>query len=278
MKNYWLRISVYVFTICLLSGCIMAPTERYNHQHNLALNDGFVEGFIETEGFHFASWSRLDETSSHLIIYIEGDGLAWLSKQDLSKDPTPIKPMAYLLARTDPRSNIVYLARPCQYTLPLGLGQNCDNKLWSSHRFSASIVRSMNDAVNALKRKTNAETIELIGYSGGGAIAVLIASLREDVSFLRTVAGNLDHVTLNRHHNVSPLRGSLNPLDVIPLISQIHQVHYTGQKDKTVPSFITRRFVSKLHCKKCGSVIEVSKATHSEGWIEKWRDLLKIKP
>ena len=35
--------------------------------------------------------------------------------------------------------------------------------------------------------------IHLIGYSGGGAIAVLTASRREDVLSVRTIAANLDH-------------------------------------------------------------------------------------
>ena len=49
-------------------------------------------------------------------IYIEGDGRAWLNKNRPSLDPTPKNSLALKLAEIDPAPNVIYLARPCQYS------------------------------------------------------------------------------------------------------------------------------------------------------------------
>jgi hypothetical protein len=278
MKKSCLHISFYILVLCGLSSCIKNPVQRYEDLNTSAFKYGFVKHHIVTEQFTLASWAKLDKDNPHLIIYIEGDGLAWLSKRELSKDPSPIHPLAFQLSSVDPRQNVVYLARPCQYTLQLNLGRNCEKKIWSSHRFSQSVINSINEGIDFWKNKTNAKTIELIGFSGGGAIAVLVSSLRADVLFLRTIAGNLDHASLNRHHKVSPLSGSLNAIEVAPEISHIPQVHYVGGKDKIVPSFIAKKFVLNLNCKKCGKVVVVPEATHLEGWVQNWHKLLELRP
>ncbi len=76
----------------------------------------------------------------------------------------------------------------------------------------------MNVAIDKLKQKYNSEKLQLIGYSGGGAVVTLVASQRSDVISLVTIAGNLDHQTWTKHHKVSPLTGSYK-LELINSVS-----------------------------------------------------------
>ncbi|MFH1982330.1 MAG: hypothetical protein ABIL58_10815 [Pseudomonadota bacterium] len=133
----------------------------------------------------------------------------------------------------------------------------------------------MNEAVELLRQKAKASKIHLIGYSGGAAVAVLVAARREDVIGVRTIAGNLDHETLNEYHRVDVLDGSLNPIDYSPEIGHIPMRHFIGTKDRIVPVFIVQSFARRTGDLSCRSVTEVAEATHSEGWREKWDELLR---
>ncbi len=51
-----------------------------------------------------------------MVVYIEGDGRAYVNRRTPSNDPTPGNPMALRLALADPSLRVLYLGRPCQYT------------------------------------------------------------------------------------------------------------------------------------------------------------------
>jgi len=114
----------------------------------------------------------------------------------------------------------------------------------------------MNEAVEHLKIKAKATKIHLVGYSGGGAIAVLIAARRKDVLTLRTIAGDLDPPSLAEYHHTTPLQGSLNPTMAIPKILNLPQQHFSGGKDKTVPHPLLQSVVIALH-KQGGQLAEI---------------------
>lgn len=59
----------------------------------------------------------------------------------------------------------------------------------------------MNDALNHFVKQYPGVKHELIGYSGGGNIAAILAERRADVRSLRTVAGNLDVAYVNATHH-----------------------------------------------------------------------------
>ena len=61
----------------------------------------------------------------------------------------------------------------------------------------------MNEAIDFLIKKYQAGKIELVGYSGGGAVALLLAVRRHDIVSVRTVAGNLNPEAVNQYHKVS---------------------------------------------------------------------------
>lgn len=177
-----------------------------------------------------------------LTVFIEGDGLAWISRSKPSLDPTPINPISLKLAlQFPPRYSVVYLARPCQYLIDKN--PSCTQKYWTSHRFSAEVIQSQSLALDKLKALTGSSELRLIGYSGGGAVASLLAAQRNDVIELITIAGNLDHQAWTTYHGLSPLMGSLNPVDFKKQIAHIPQQHFIGENDQVIPAHVVKRFI-----------------------------------
>ena len=114
--------------------------------------------------------------------------------------------------------------------------------------------------------------MHLVGYSGGGAVAVLVAARRSDVASLRTLAGYLDHKTLNRVKKVTPLYGSLNPMGIAQSIKDVPQIHFSGSKDQIIPSWVASNFSKVADNPNCVETRIVG-ATHKTGWIELWKKI-----
>jgi len=212
--------------------------------------------------------------AQQIHVYIEGDGHSWIRKTRLSSNPTPRQPLALTLALEDPHPHVVYLARPCQYT-PLEQDKNCSPKYWSSHRYSPEVIQSTNDVLNKIKSKTHSAKFVLIGFSGGASIAALVASQRTDIAALITVAGDLNHEALNAYHGTTPLPASLNPTAVTHLLKKLPQQHWSGGKDKIVPSWVSQAFADKINSPLQVKLFVLKDASHHKGWKEKWADIAK---
>jgi len=285
INNLWrprfLNRSSFRFIFALLfffsaSGC--ATIDRFcSRQYpaeKLAALGGLEKFYINTNPFVLTAYGRFRKSADTVRVYIEGDGYAWRSRSVPSDDPTPLRPLVIALASQDLSSNVVYLARPGQY--PASGVPSCSYEYWTSKRLSEEVVNSMNQAIDQIKLKAGTSKVELIGFSGGAAIAVLIAARRQDVVSLRTIAGNLDHVALSRFHKVDTLTGSLNPIDYVSLIRNIPQLHFVAEKDRVVPLFIAQSFAERLGDASHQSIIVVKDTTHDSGWEAKWSELLSM--
>jgi dienelactone hydrolase len=231
---------------------------------------GLAPSTVAAGPFTLTAFTRFDAPGQPVTVYIEGDGQAWVSRTRLSADPTPGNPVALALAAQERGSaNVAYLGRPCQYG---GTARDaaCTPALWSSHRFSPQVVAAMDAAVSEMARRSGASGVHLVGFSGGGAIAALVAARRGDVASLRTVAGNLDHDAVNRLHGVSRLDGSLNPIDHAPALRAIPQIHYSGANDSVVPLSIAAAFVTAVGGP-CATARVIPGASHDSGWPEAWQ-------
>jgi len=100
------------------------------------------------------------------------------------------------------------------------------------------------------------------------------AAIRDDITSIRTIAGNLDHTEVNRHNKASQLKGSPNPIDFAEKVSSIPRNHFTGDKDKVVPSLVAERFIDRMPQDHHAQKIVVKGCTHHKGWKDKWPDLL----
>lgn len=276
-----MKFSTLLFSVSfavLLAGCLTVPSasERLRTADTLAQEAGFHRSRVQTAPFLLTAYSRIQQPDQPLNIYIEGDGYAWVTRYRVSGDPTPRRPVALELAAEDPAANVVYLARPCQYT-SAGADPACEEDYWTDKRFSQEVIRSVDQAVDRFVKEAQSPGVHLIGYSGGGAVAALIAARRQDVKSLRTVAGNLDPDGLNEYHEVSPLdEASLDPMEAAGKLSAIPQYHFTGSEDPVVPSFIAEHFAEKAGNSGCVRVVSVQGADHVKGWTEAWPRLLGL--
>ena len=242
----------------------------------LAAQAGLEHNTIPAGPFRLLTFSRGLATATSLIIYVEGDGHAWRSRRVPSSDPTPREPISLRLAALDESPSVLYLARPCQFLMPEELAQ-CDRKYWTSHRYSPGVISAMNSAIDSVlsseRMNGKAISIGLVGHSGGGTIAALIAASRDDVAWLVTVAGNLDHEAWTKWHGVTPLFESLNPADAIMQLHGIPQVHLLGERDQIVPSSVVDSFRSRLGNRAQVVVETVSDFDHRCCWEKVWPEI-----
>ncbi len=268
------RIMVFLLLL-FISGC---ASQQMGYKGQKSIEQIAIHGF-QVQKIHTSSfilYALLRPSTSHtnqeenLHVYIEGDGLAWLTRTQPSSNPTPTDEVTRQLAYNDKsNSPILYLARPCQYVV----GEDrkfCEQKYWTSHRFAEEVIVSMNEAVEQIKKQTQAKNVSLIGYSGGGAVAALIASRRSDVTFLGSVAGLLDHATWTRVQKITPLRASLNPLDVAHKVSHIPQVHLSGSKDEIIRLYMNEKFCQEINKNQLNPCKEVNGMAHNSAWFREW--------
>lgn len=277
---YFMNIKKNIYTLILLLvtvsilGCASIPLfkDRASVADDIAAKAGFIKEYIRAGDFSLMIYQRFNRHFDNISIYIEGDGMAWENKHRLSDDPTPLNPVALRLAALDPADNLAYIARPGQYSFS-GFPE-CDSKYWSGFRFAPEVINSFSRAIDTLKEKSGAKYVELVGYSGGGAIAVLVAAGRSDVVGVRTVAGNLDPKELSKYHRVSQLDGSKDPIDAAGKVAHIPQRHFVGSRDKIVPPSIAESFVRMEGDKGYARITVVDGVSHNHGWQKRWRELL----
>lgn len=273
----WFLFPIFLLVLVFAASPISAMPEFMERAYSAqkkACQTGLNKEYVKVGIFTLATYQRFTAPSEKLRIYIEGDGRAWETKTRLSDDPTPSDPIALGLATVDSFDNVAYIARPGQFPAPDAAV--CEATYWSARRFAPEVVEAFDKAIDILKKKSGAKNVELVGYSGGAALAVLVAAQRSDVVALRTVAGNLDPKALCAYHKVSQLDGSMDPLDVAQKVARIPQRHFVGAKDKIVPSSIAESFAKKEGDVKGESVTIVPGVTHKDGWGERWKDLLSI--
>jgi len=272
-----LTLSLWLVTL-LLTSCASPPSlqQRQGSAGQLASSHQWQVKLIQSSHFDLLSYQPKQHAKENLLtVYIEGDGLAWLTKNTISTDPTPINPTGLKLALNHPQGNAVYLARPCQYT-DGSEARNCNKHYWTDSRFAEEVIASTNEAINILKAEFSAEQLQLVGYSGGGAVAALIAARRDDVIKLITVAGNLDHQAWTAYYNISPLSNSLNPANYHQQLAHIEQVHFVGANDRVIPPFLAKQFIDKLQSQNKVNVIVVPEFDHHCCWVEQWHNLIPL--
>lgn len=147
---------------------------------------------------------------------------------------------------------------------------------WTGSRFSEEVIAAMGHAIDTLK--PSGAPVHLVGYSGGAAVAVLIAARRGNVASIRSVAGNLDSEGVNRHHGVSAMPHSLNPIEAAERLSHIPQRHFVGGRDAEVPAFIAAGYVRRSGGTRYGDIVPVAAASHEEGWEKAWQGVWAVLP
>jgi hypothetical protein len=160
------------------------------------------------------------------------------------------------------------------------------------------VVRALAAGILASARAVDARSVVLVGYSGGGALAVLVAARLESeghdqparkgspetparspsgmpvLSGVVTLAANLDTDAWAAHHRYSPLVGSLNPAH-LPVLPVVAQWHVSGAADTNVPPQLQASFRARAAA--TGTRFQTLPGfTHTCCWIEAWPSMLEV--
>jgi hypothetical protein len=255
---------------CLLVGCAGGlPAYR-----DFAYQQGWQESLVRTSWFTHRIWSKPGNSEANgdagermLHIYIEGDGKAWVNATTPALDPTSDSPLLFRLMADDPAPSL-YVGRPC-YLLTKDAG--CDARQWTFRRYSDDVVNSL---AGVIRRQAGARDLVLIGHSGGGTLATLLAPRLPNVKAVVTLAGNLDVAAWTSLHGYLPLTGSLDPAQQSPLPASIAQWHFSAEHDEVIPHETMPRFCERqtnarqLHC------ATVPDTTHVSGWQFWWKEFI----
>jgi hypothetical protein len=258
-------VVVGLVLVGLLPGC-SNPSKRFD---NRASDHGFLPGQVTGISFEhrfFASnWGKGGDV---LHVYLGSDGTPWVGHWRIAEDPTPRRPLTLDLMNLDPQPSL-FLGRPCYH----GHSDQppCDSSLWTSSRYSSRVVDSMTVALRSIVADSGFRDIVLIGYSGGGTLAMLMADRLDNARAVVTIAANLDLEGWIRYHGYTPLYDSLNPAQLPPLPPELVQIHLIGGRDRNVPPWVTRK---GLRNQPHAQVLEFERSDHVTGWIEQWPDIL----
>jgi hypothetical protein len=282
-----------------LSGCASAPARALDAA---AEARGLVVGELSVPGYTLRTFTNAALQSAsktpgtahrRLHVYLDGDGRPFVTPRRVARDPTPSAPMVLDLLRLD-GAPALYLGRPCYH----GLQAACDPRDWTVARYGERVVRALAAGILASARAVDARSVVLVGYSGGGALAVLVAARLESenhdqparkgspetparnpsgmpvLSGVVTLAANLDTDAWAAHHRYSPLVGSLNPAH-LPVLPVVAQWHLSGAADTNVPPQLQASFRARAAA--TGTRFQTLPGfTHTCCWIEAWPSMLEV--
>jgi len=250
--------------IALASGCA-SVSERFDQA---AARLGFVRSEVLGRGFRHAVYRAGADIAGGgpLHVYLAGDGTPYIKRTLPASDPTPRRPVVLDLMAIDETPRLL-LGRPCYHGLAGSPG--CAPRFWTHGRYGEPIVASMAAALERLS--PDERPIVLIGFSGGGALAVLLARRLPDVIAVVTLAGNLDPDAWAARHRYTPLSDSEKPVRGGPLPASVRQWHYVGIKDSNIPPGLTQRAADRLG----GRLIVLPATTHGRGWSRHWPGIAK---
>ena len=277
-KNMYVKTTLTAALAVIIGGCVATnhPYMRNETAQRIAAPAWMIKRDISASPYILRSYERIHDRGGVANLYIEGDGSELTSSSNWTDNPTPENPVALHLASKDKAENVIYLARPCQYTAMISKSDECDKSSWKENRFSTEVIKSYQLAMDNISSRYGISGFNLIGYSGGGAIATLLAASRADVMSLRTVAGVLDHEVQSNLLAKPKLSGSLNPVTKAASLSEMPQYHFIGGQDEFVPPAILHSYLQAMPEARCVQTMLVQEASYDTGWVDKWPELLEL--
>lgn len=261
-KSAMLRRFSGLILLLILGACTGTGLERQvtdaGYTSDIVVGDAFLHRVVRSEG-----------EGESLHVYIEGDGRPWVGENRIARDPTPEQARMLPLMRQD-QAPALFLGRPCYFATD---DPACSPLWWTRQRYAEEVVQSMSAVLD--REAAGYQGVVLIGHSGGGALAMLLAGRRTDVKAVITLAGNLDIERWATHHGYSPLQGSLNPARQPPLSVDIAQSHYLGMADEKITVDMVQPVVNR---QEGAHFYLLPGIGHSCCWEEAWPQILQDWP
>lgn len=218
---------------CAVALVVLGCASTTQQIDTIVRENGFTTRSIVSQGFRLRLYEhRAQANSSRLHVYLEGDGRPWRTRTQVNDDPTPQRALALELMALDEHWSL-YLGRPCYFGE--FAAEACSPWMWTSGRYSEVVVAAMAKGLGDIIDANAVTEVRLIGYSGGGVIAWLLAERVAQVTQLVTVSANLDIDAWTAHHGYSRLSGSLNPSDRQALPERVRHWYLVGIRDRQVP-------------------------------------------
>jgi hypothetical protein len=261
----FILLTINAFQICLTS-CTSAWI-KYNQK---AEELRFIRNVISLYNFNIVIYKNQSSyAGKRLHIYLDGDGSPWRRGGTvINEDPTPRQYLVLQLMSLD-SSPAILIGRPCYHGLNRDI--HCHPLLWTHERYSEKVVSAISESLEIILKNNNISQVVLIGYSGGGTLAQLLAERIKQTCAVLTLAGNLDTAAWTQLHGYAALQGSMNPAQRSPLSKHILQLHYVGGSDQNIPSFLVKKYISG---KDRGEMRILEEVDHYNGWLAHWTDIL----
>ena len=264
-RPHWTLCGLLVLLNALLLQSCASPGERVD---KIARAQQLEKKLVDTNDFQITAYIAGNIGFADKVhVYIEGDGSPWINRTLPAADPTPRNPLMLRLMNYDTGPRI-YIGRPCY--LRTNDDNRCTKDMWTDARYSELVVKNMIQAINSLTAPE--QRLTLLGHSGGGTLAAIIASRIKKVDTIITIAANLDTDAWTNRHHYRPLINSINPINLPPLPASIKQIHIAGSKDKIISQADIRRFVEK---QPNARFLLYKKLDHSCCWENIWPEIYR---
>lgn len=252
--------------LALLAGACTTTGERIS---SLSAQANLSPYQVETAKYTLFALVRNAPSEAELHVYFEGDGRPWVGGgYREADDPTPRRPLALHWLAQDEGGRL-YLGRPCYFGHATDAG--CSVHLWTSGRYSADVVDAMAEALAQWLGAHPARRITLIGHSGGGILALLVAERVKSVDRVIAVASPIDLDVWTRLHAYSPLGESINPARIHTWRPGVERVLVFGGRDRNVPAEVFAPLASSLPE---SQVVVAPEIDHTPFEDAGWKDFL----
>ena len=256
------RALALVITLLAIAGCQSPVIQKIATRYGLQLDT--VTVILPMRIIH----RQPEESAPAVRLYLGGDGTPWRNGQPANNPTGSGLPLGMRLFLRDPLAH-GYIGRPC-YHFTEALPPGCTSALWTSHRYSDKVVAALSEQVMRLSERYDRRDIELVGHSGGGTLALLVAARVTAVKKVVTLSAVLDPHAWTAFHDLLPLSGSLSPL-TIPRQSQADELHFIGGKDQVVPPALARDYQRRYPQ---ASLRIIDEFNHQCCWETYWPALL----
>ena len=133
----------------------------------------------------------------------------------------------------------------------------------------------MEAALRIEMAKAGATQIELLGHSGGGTLAVLLAQRVNAVARVVTIGANLNLAAWCDLHEFRRLTGSVDPVDEYPRRADLKTLHLVGEKDTNTPPAMVE---AAARVRGGEPVRVVAHFDHYCCWESAWSEFLRDEP